>query len=46
MTHNQSFINSDELSSVDPEIAAAIQHETQRQQEHVELIASENFTHP
>ena len=46
MTHNQSFINSDELSSVDPEIAAAIQHETQRQKEHVELIASENFTHP
>ena len=46
MTHNQSFINSDDLSSVDPEIAAAIQHETQRQQEHVELIASENFTHP
>lgn len=46
MTHNQSFINSDDLNSVDPEIAAAIQHETQRQQEHVELIASENFTHP
>jgi RpiB/LacA/LacB family sugar-phosphate isomerase len=34
------------LSAVDPEIAAAIEHERQRQQENIELIASENFTSP
>ncbi|MDB6122020.1 MAG: glycine hydroxymethyltransferase [Pedosphaera sp.] len=34
------------LKTVDPEIAAAIAHETQRQQENIELIASENFTSP
>jgi glycine hydroxymethyltransferase len=34
------------LQSVDPEIAAAIQNETRRQQENIELIASENFTSP
>jgi glycine hydroxymethyltransferase len=32
------------LSQVDPEIYAAIQHETARQDEQLELIASENFT--
>ncbi len=32
------------LSAVDPEIAAAISHERQRQFENIELIASENFT--
>jgi glycine hydroxymethyltransferase len=32
------------LSEVDPEIAAAIRHETERQNSHLELIASENFT--
>src|SRR5437763_6921659 len=31
------------LAEVDPEIAAAIQHETARQNEGLELIASENF---
>jgi len=31
---------------VDPEIAEAISHEVQRQQENIELIASENFTSP
>ena len=34
------------LRAVDPEIAAAIEHEVQRQQENIELIASENFTSP
>ena len=34
------------LQAVDPEIAAAIEHERQRQQENIELIASENFTSP
>src|SRR5207253_10920550 len=32
------------LRSVDPEIADVIEHERQRQQENIELIASENFT--
>src|SRR6266699_3156637 len=32
------------LSEVDPEISAAIRHETERQNSHLELIASENFT--
>src|SRR5204863_1111718 len=31
------------LKNVDPTVAAAIEHERQRQQENVELIASENF---
>ncbi len=34
------------LKSVDPEIAAAIEHERVRQQENIELIASENFVSP
>ncbi|HET7626161.1 MAG TPA: serine hydroxymethyltransferase, partial [Verrucomicrobiae bacterium] len=34
------------LKSVDPEISAAIEHERMRQQENIELIASENFTSP
>src|SRR6202034_4202822 len=32
------------LSAVDPEIYDAIQHEVERQQSRLELIASENFT--
>ena len=32
------------LSEVDPEISQAIRHETERQNSHLELIASENFT--
>jgi glycine hydroxymethyltransferase len=34
------------LKAVDPEIADAIDHERLRQQENIELIASENFTSP
>jgi glycine hydroxymethyltransferase len=34
------------LQAVDPDIADAISHERQRQQENIELIASENFTSP
>ncbi len=33
----------DHLTATDPEIAAAIRHEVRRQQEGLELIASENF---
>lgn len=34
------------LQNIDPEIYQAIQHEKKRQQENIELIASENFTSP
>jgi RpiB/LacA/LacB family sugar-phosphate isomerase len=34
------------LQAVDPEVASVIEHERQRQQENIELIASENFTSP
>ena len=34
------------LQAVDPEVAAVIEHERLRQQENIELIASENFTSP
>ncbi len=34
------------LQAVDPEISQAIGHERERQQENIELIASENFTSP
>ena len=34
------------LRNVDPDIATVIDHERQRQQENIELIASENFTSP
>ena len=34
------------LANVDPEIAASVEHERKRQQENIELIASENFTSP
>jgi glycine hydroxymethyltransferase len=34
------------LQAVDPEVADAIEHERQRQQDNIELIASENFTSP
>ncbi|MEO7493771.1 MAG: serine hydroxymethyltransferase [Massilia sp.] len=34
------------LASVDPELFAVIQQENTRQQDHIELIASENYTSP
>ena len=34
------------LQAVDPEVAEVIEHERLRQQENIELIASENFTSP
>lgn len=34
------------LQSFDPEIWASIQNESQRQEQHIELIASENYTSP
>jgi glycine hydroxymethyltransferase len=34
------------IANVDPELFAAIQAENKRQEEHIELIASENYTSP
>jgi glycine hydroxymethyltransferase len=34
------------VAKVDPELWSAIQQENQRQQDHIELIASENYTSP
>lgn len=34
------------LSALDPQIAQAIQNEAQRQEDHIELIASENYVSP
>jgi glycine hydroxymethyltransferase len=39
-------LNAAPLRSLDPEIYAAISAELSRQQSHIELIASENFTYP
>lgn len=40
------FSQNHTLANIDPEILAAIQLENKRQQEHIELIASENYTSP
>src|SRR5215210_2234555 len=40
------MLNSAPLRTLDPEIHAAIAAELGRQQSHIELIASENFTYP
>ncbi|MGH7996519.1 MAG: serine hydroxymethyltransferase [Opitutaceae bacterium] len=40
------MLNSAPLSKLDPEIHAAIAAELAREEDHVELIASENFTYP
>ena len=34
------------IAHIDPELWSVIQHESQRQEEHIELIASENYTSP
>ncbi|WP_414450277.1 serine hydroxymethyltransferase [Burkholderia sp. 22PA0099] len=34
------------IANVDPDLWQAIQHENQRQEDHIELIASENYTSP
>jgi glycine hydroxymethyltransferase len=39
-------LNATPLKALDPEIYAAISSEFSRQQSHIELIASENFTYP
>jgi len=40
------FSKSLTLSDFDPSLAAAIENESRRQEEHIELIASENYTSP
>src|SRR5690606_38465877 len=40
------FDKSQTIASFDPEIWASIQNEGRRQEEHIELIASENYTSP
>src|ERR1700761_5941681 len=40
------FAKSLDIAGFDPELAKAIQGERQRQEDHVELIASENYTSP
>jgi glycine hydroxymethyltransferase len=40
------FSKTQKLSMVDPEIALQIAHEVKRQEDHIELIASENYTSP
>jgi glycine hydroxymethyltransferase len=44
--NNNSALNPTPLASIDPEISAAIAAERKRQESHIELIASENFTYP
>jgi glycine hydroxymethyltransferase len=40
------FDRQNTLAKVDPELWAAIQNENKRQEDHIELIASENYTSP
>jgi glycine hydroxymethyltransferase len=40
------FSSQHTIAAVDPELWAAIQQENERQQEHIELIASENYASP
>ncbi|PXA05440.1 serine hydroxymethyltransferase [Coraliomargarita sinensis] len=39
-------LNATPLDQIDPEVSAAIAAERKRQEDHIELIASENFTYP
>ncbi|MFM8901526.1 MAG: serine hydroxymethyltransferase [Burkholderiales bacterium] len=38
--------NQSTLANIDPELWAVVQNENRRQEEHIELIASENYTSP
>ena len=40
------FDSTADIESFDPELSAAMRAEARRQEEHVELIASENYTSP
>ncbi len=43
---SDTFHRSNNLAVVDPEIFAVVQKENQRQEDHIELIASENYASP
>src|SRR5258707_4674876 len=43
---DQMFNPGKTLHEVDPELWAAVQQENQRQEDHIELIASENYASP
>ena len=40
------FDKNQTIKNFDPEIWASIESESKRQEEHIELIASENYTSP
>ena len=40
------FSRSQRLAIADPEVYAAVEQENRRQEDHIELIASENYTSP
>ena len=40
------YVESQSIEQFDPELSAAIADEVQRQEQHIELIASENYTSP
>ena len=40
------FNSADRIADIDPQLAQAIEAEKRRQEEHIELIASENYTSP
>ena len=40
------FNSTDRIADIDPQLAQAIEAEKRRQEEHIELIASENYTSP
>ena len=40
------FSSADRIADIDPQLAQAIEAEKRRQEEHIELIASENYTSP
>ena len=40
------FVGNETIAEFDAELAEVIQAETRRQEEHIELIASENYASP
>jgi glycine hydroxymethyltransferase len=46
MEESKMFAADQTIAKFDPELAAAIKAECQRQEDHIELIASENYTSP
>ena len=40
------YASNESIASFDPELSGALERETQRQEDHIELIASENYASP